>query len=87
MCRFRQLLSLLHSRRQLGLVAVDEAHCISEYGHDFRPAYRQLAAVRPALPGVPFMALTATATQQVCIHIRVCVWGGGDCGAVSDWGL
>ena len=50
---------------KVSLIAVDEAHCISEWGHDFRPDYRTLGDLRCSLPHVPFIALTATATERV----------------------
>ena len=53
----------------ISLVAIDEAHCISEWGHDFREDYRQLGKLREVLPDVPFMALTATATNQTLTDI------------------
>ena len=52
-------------RWKVNLLAVDEAHCISEWGHDFRPEYRQLAELRNLFPSVRIMALTATATERV----------------------
>jgi ATP-dependent DNA helicase RecQ len=53
----------------IGLVAVDEAHCISQWGHDFRPAYRNLQALKSRLGRAPILALTATATPQVTLDI------------------
>ncbi len=50
---------------EVSLIAIDEAHCISEWGHDFRPDYRNLKALRQDFPGVPVIALTATATKPV----------------------
>ncbi len=52
------------------LVAVDEAHCISQWGYDFRPAYLQIVSLRELLPGVPVLALTATATADVVDDIQ-----------------
>lgn len=49
----------------VNLIAVDEAHCISQWGYDFRPSYLRIAALRKELPGVPVLALTASATRQV----------------------
>lgn len=54
----------------INLIAVDEAHCISQWGHDFRLDYRTIANLRPHLPGVPVLALTATATTKVADDIQ-----------------
>ncbi len=55
----------LLGRIELSLLAVDEAHCISEWGHDFRVEYRQLSLLRDRFPDVPIIAMTATATDRV----------------------
>jgi len=54
----------------INLVAVDEAHCISEWGHDFRPAYLKISKIKEVLPNTPFLALTATATSKVLQDIE-----------------
>lgn len=58
-------LRLLHACQPFSMLAVDEAHCTAQWGHDFRPQYGRLGRLREELPDVPIMALTATATPAV----------------------
>lgn len=58
-------------RMNICMITVDEAHCISQWGYDFRPAYLKIAEIRQMLPEVPILALTATATPEVVNDIRL----------------
>jgi ATP-dependent DNA helicase RecQ len=57
-------------KMNVSIVAVDESHCISQWGYDFRPSYMKIADLRELLPGVPFLAITATATPDVVDDIQ-----------------
>lgn len=74
---FREYLPALN----INLIAVDEAHCISQWGYDFRPAYLKIAALREELPGVPVLTVTASATKRVqediCEKLAPLSSGGG----------
>jgi len=66
-----ELFKLNFAKMPVTMIAVDEAHCISQWGYDFRPPYMQIAEVRKTFPKVPVLALTATATPEVVKDIQV----------------
>ena len=70
---FKALLDFLHSRGNIARIAIDEAHCVSEWGHDFRPDYLKLGNLRVSYSSIPCIALTATATPHVQEDIQKCL--------------
>ncbi len=65
-----EIFQVRFAKMKINLIAIDEAHCISEWGYDFRPSYLDIAALREIHPTVPFLALTATATEDVVEDIQ-----------------
>ena len=67
---FNNGMRTLYRKGKFARLVIDEAHCVSQWGHDFRPDYKSIGQVRLQFPEVPVMALTATATQNVIVDIR-----------------
>ena len=61
---FRKRIQIVHEQKELARIAVDEAHCISEWGHDFRKDFKRLSWFRDSFPDVPIICLTATANTE-----------------------
>ena len=67
----RRAMKSVYDMGALNRFVIDEAHCVSQWGHDFRPDYKRMNLLREEFPKVPFMALTATATPRVSVNNRL----------------
>jgi bloom syndrome protein len=78
--KFCRSLAALYQRRKLTRFIIDEVHCVSQWGHDFRPDYKKLSVLKDNFPGVPIIVLTATATRRVRsdilhqLHLQSPMW-------------
>lgn len=70
---FKKMMMEVYKKIGICMVAVDEAHCVSSFGFDFRPKYREIVKIRSLLPNVPVLAVTATATEKVMKDIAACL--------------
>ena len=77
-----QLINKIYKTQGICMIAIDEAHCVSSYGFDFRPKYRDIVKLRSILENVPVMAVTATATDKVADDIK-CVMKMSDCDTIK----
>lgn len=67
---FMNALQKCYLAKKLSLVAIDEVHCCSQWGHDFRPDYKYLGTLKTIFPEVPILGVTATATNKVILDIQ-----------------